>query len=60
VVYRVSEASGLRIVASVGYVDNNAAAYSSGANCPVVLGRGKRLFEDGLATQWLTRLETNT
>jgi dihydrofolate reductase len=28
--------------------------------CPVVLGRGKRLFEDGLATQWLTRLETNT
>ena len=28
--------------------------------CPVVLGRGKRLFEDGLATQWLTHLETNT
>jgi dihydrofolate reductase len=28
--------------------------------CPVVLGRGKRLFDDGLATQWLTRLETNT
>ena len=28
--------------------------------CPVVLGRGKRLFEDGLATQWLTRLETTT
>ena len=28
--------------------------------CPVVLGRGKRLFEDGLATHWLTRLETNT
>jgi dihydrofolate reductase len=28
--------------------------------CPVVLGRGKRLFEEGLATQWLTRLETNT
>jgi dihydrofolate reductase len=28
--------------------------------CPVVLGHGKRLFEDGLATQWLTRLETNT
>jgi dihydrofolate reductase len=28
--------------------------------CPVVLGRGKRLFADGLATQWLTRLETNT
>jgi hypothetical protein len=25
-----------------------------------VLGRGKRLFKDGLATQWLTRLETNT
>ena len=24
--------------------------------CPVVLGRGKRLFDDGLATQWLTRL----
>lgn len=28
--------------------------------CPVVLGRGKRLLEDGLATQWLTHLETNT
>ena len=28
--------------------------------CPVVLGRGKRLFEDGLATQRLTHLETNT
>ena len=28
--------------------------------CPVVLGRGKRLFEDGLFTSWLTRLETNT
>ena len=28
--------------------------------CPVVLGRGKRLFKDGLATQWLTHLETNT
>jgi dihydrofolate reductase len=28
--------------------------------CPVVLGRGKRLFEAGLATQWLTHLETNT
>jgi dihydrofolate reductase len=28
--------------------------------CPVVLGRGKRLFEEGLATQWLTRLETST
>jgi dihydrofolate reductase len=28
--------------------------------CPVVLGRGKRLFEEGLATQWLTHLETNT
>jgi dihydrofolate reductase len=28
--------------------------------CPVVLGHGKRLFEDGLATQRLTRLETNT
>ena len=28
--------------------------------CPVVLGRGKRLFEDDLATQWLTHLETNT
>jgi dihydrofolate reductase len=28
--------------------------------CPVVLGRGKRLFEDGLATQWLTHLETKT
>jgi dihydrofolate reductase len=28
--------------------------------CPVVLGRGKRLFADGLATQWLTHLETNT
>jgi dihydrofolate reductase len=28
--------------------------------CPVVLGRGKRLFEDGLATQWLSRLETKT
>jgi dihydrofolate reductase len=28
--------------------------------CPVVLGRGKRLFEDGLAMQWLTHLETNT
>ena len=28
--------------------------------CPVVLGRGKRLFDDGLATQWLTYLETNT
>jgi dihydrofolate reductase len=28
--------------------------------CPVVLGRGKRLFEEGLATQRLTRLETNT
>jgi dihydrofolate reductase len=28
--------------------------------CPVVLGRGKRLFEDGLATEWLTHLETNT
>jgi hypothetical protein len=26
----------------------------------VVLGRGERLFEDGLATQWLTRLEANT
>ena len=28
--------------------------------CPVVLGRDKRLFEDGLATQWFTHLETNT
>ncbi len=28
--------------------------------CPVVLGRGKRLFEDGLATQRLTHVETNT
>jgi dihydrofolate reductase len=28
--------------------------------CPVVLGRGKRLFQDGLATQGLTHLETNT
>lgn len=28
--------------------------------CPVVLGRGKRLFEDGLDMQWLTRLETET
>jgi dihydrofolate reductase len=28
--------------------------------CPVVLGRGKRLFEEGLASQWLTHLETNT
>jgi dihydrofolate reductase len=28
--------------------------------CPVVLGSGKRLFEDGLATQWLTHLETST
>jgi dihydrofolate reductase len=28
--------------------------------CPVVLGRGRRLFEDGLATQWLTHLGTNT
>ena len=28
--------------------------------CPVVLGRGKRLFEEGLATQSLTHLETNT
>jgi dihydrofolate reductase len=28
--------------------------------CPVVLGRGKRLFHDDLATQRLTRLETNT
>ena len=28
--------------------------------CPVVLGRGKRLFEDGLAMQWLTHLETKT
>jgi dihydrofolate reductase len=28
--------------------------------CPVVIGRGKRLFEDGLATQRLTHLETNT
>lgn len=28
--------------------------------CPVVLGRGKRLFEDSLATQWLPRHETNT
>ena len=27
--------------------------------CPVVLGRGKRLFDGGLATQWLTRVETN-
>ena len=26
--------------------------------CPVVLGRGERLFEDGLVTQSLTRLET--
>ncbi len=28
--------------------------------CPVVLGRGKRLFEEGLATQRLAHLETNT
>ena len=28
--------------------------------CPVVLGGGKRLFEDGLDMQWLTRLETET
>jgi dihydrofolate reductase len=28
--------------------------------CPVVLGRGKRLFEDGLDMQWLMRLETET
>jgi dihydrofolate reductase len=28
--------------------------------CPVVLGRGKRLFEEGLATQTLRHLETNT
>ena len=28
--------------------------------CPVVLGRGKRLFEDGLPPQGLTYLETNT
>jgi dihydrofolate reductase len=28
--------------------------------CPVVLGRGKRLFEDGLSTQWLTQLEAET
>jgi dihydrofolate reductase len=28
--------------------------------CPVVLGRGKRLFQDGLATHGLTRLETDT
>jgi dihydrofolate reductase len=27
--------------------------------CPVVLGQGKRLFEDGLATQRLKRLETD-
>jgi dihydrofolate reductase len=26
--------------------------------CPVVLGRGKRLFGDGLPTQWLTLVET--
>jgi dihydrofolate reductase len=28
--------------------------------CPVVLGRGKRLFEDGLPAQQLTHLETTT
>jgi dihydrofolate reductase len=28
--------------------------------CPVVLGAGKRLFPDGLPTQWLTHLETHT
>ena len=28
--------------------------------CPVVLGRGKRLFEEGLETESLTHLETNT
>jgi dihydrofolate reductase len=28
--------------------------------CPFVLGRGKRLFEDGLETQRLTLLETTT
>jgi dihydrofolate reductase len=28
--------------------------------CPVVLGSGKRLFEDGLDMQWLTHLETET
>jgi hypothetical protein len=37
---------------------------SSASTCGLprssLLGRGKRLFEDGLATQWLTRLETNT
>jgi dihydrofolate reductase len=28
--------------------------------CPVVLGRGRRLFEHGLETRWLTRLESKT
>jgi dihydrofolate reductase len=28
--------------------------------CPVLLGRGRRLFEHGLETRWLTRLETKT
>ncbi|HXV57356.1 MAG TPA: dihydrofolate reductase family protein [Gaiellaceae bacterium] len=28
--------------------------------CPVLLGRGRRLFEDGLEAQSLTRLETTT
>jgi dihydrofolate reductase len=28
--------------------------------CPVLLGRGRRLFEHGLETHWLKRLETKT
>lgn len=28
--------------------------------CPVVLGRGKRLFEDGVDTRWMARLETKS
>jgi dihydrofolate reductase len=28
--------------------------------CPVLLGRGQRLFEDARETQWLTMLETTT
>jgi dihydrofolate reductase len=28
--------------------------------CPVVLGQGKRLFEDGVDVQWMNRLETQT